>query len=110
MNTGCKTNEKRKDTQMKIKDGFLLKNIAGEWVVVPTGDRALRMQGAMILNDVASFIWRQLLSSVLYEAVLDAIVNDYDIERSEAQRDLDAFLNRLKELDALDDEEIEKGA
>ena len=95
---------------MKIKDGFLLKNIAGEWVVVPTGDRALRMQGAMILNDVASFIWRQLQSSVLYEAVLDAITNDYDIDRSEAKRDLDAFLLRLQEIDALDDEYTVKGA
>ena len=95
---------------MKIKDGFLLKNIAGEWVVVPTGDRALRMQGAMILNDVASFIWKKLQSSVLYEAVLDAITNDYDIKRSEAKQDLDIFLSRLQEIDALDDERCVQNA
>ena len=96
---------------MKIKDGFLLKNIAGEWVVVPTGDRALRLQGAMILNEVASFIWRQLQSSALYEAVLDAITHDYDVERSDAKQDLDDFLLRLQEIDALDNElKIVKGA
>ena len=96
---------------MKIKDGFLLKNIAGEWVVVPTGDRALHLQGAMILNDVASFIWRKLQSSVLYDAVLDAITNDYDVERSDAKRDLDDFLLHLQEIDAIDHElKIVKGA
>jgi hypothetical protein len=92
---------------MKIKDGFILRNIAGEWVVVPTGERALRMQGAMILNEVASFIWRQLQSSILYEAVLDAIVRDYDIARDDAKRDLDIFLRHLLEIDALDDENNE---
>ena len=89
---------------MKIKDGFILRNIAGEWVVVPTGENALRMQGAMILNDVASFIWRQLQSSVVYEAVLDAILRDYDINRVDAKRDLDGFLRRLQEVGALDEE------
>lgn len=89
---------------MRIKDGFILRSIADEWVVVPTGERALRTQGAMILNDVAAFIWRQLQSSVQYETVLSAILNDYDIGRDDAKQDLDTFLRRLSEMDALDEE------
>lgn len=87
---------------MKIKDGFILRSIAGEWVVVPTGEMALRMQGAMVLNDVASFIWKHLLTSTMYVEVLDAIVNEYDITRDAAKQDLDTFLQRLDEMDALD--------
>lgn len=89
---------------MKIKDGFILRNIADEWVVVPIGERALRMQGALILNDVASFLWKQLSSSVSYEAVLDALLSQYDIDPITAQEDLNAFLQKIREIDALDEE------
>lgn len=89
---------------MKIKDGFILRNIADEWVVVPVGERALRMQGALILSDVAAFLWKKLQTSIPYETILSALLDQYDIDPSTAAEDLNTFLLKLQEIDALDEE------
>ena len=45
---------------MKIKDGFLLKKIAGSTVVVPVGDTLVNIQQMLSLNQSGA-IYRQQL-------------------------------------------------
>ena len=45
---------------MKIKDGFLLKKIAGSTVVVPVGDTLVNLQLMLSLNESGAFLWQQL--------------------------------------------------
>lgn len=89
---------------MKIKDGFILRNIADEWVVVPIGERALQMQGALVLNEVAAFIWKQMQSSIAYETIVSQMLDQYDISPETAAQDLHSFLQKLRAIDAIDEE------
>ena len=45
---------------MKIKDGFILKEMAGSWVVVPVGENMVNFQMMMTLNESGAFLWNQL--------------------------------------------------
>ena len=45
---------------MKIKEGYLLREVAGSNIVVPVGSGNMDFSGVITLNEVGSFIWKQL--------------------------------------------------
>lgn len=45
---------------MKIKEGYLLREVAGSNIVVPIGEGELNFSGVITLNDVGAFFWRNL--------------------------------------------------
>ena len=46
---------------MKIKREFVLREIAGDILLVPTGKTALDLNGMLTLNGVGADIWKMLL-------------------------------------------------
>ena len=45
---------------MKVKDGFLLRQVAGAWMAVPVGERLAQVRGLISLNETGASIWRLL--------------------------------------------------
>jgi hypothetical protein len=88
-------------TDMKIKEGFILKNIADEWVVMPTGTKMKEFDGAIVLNEISAFIWRKLENPISRDDILSAILEEYDVDAKQASADLDGFLQKLQELNVL---------
>lgn len=46
---------------MKIKEGFILRNVAGSYVVVPIGEATLDFNGMMSLNETGAFLFGKLI-------------------------------------------------
>lgn len=88
---------------MKIKDGFLLKKIAGSTVVVPVGDTLVNLQLMLSLNESGAFLWQQLQKDCTKDDLLAAMQAEYDVDAATAAADIDAFLNTLKENHILDE-------
>ena len=88
---------------MKIKDGFLLKKIAGSTVVVPVGDTLVNLQLMLSLNESGAFLWQQLQKDCTKDDLLAAMQAEYDVDAATAAADIDAFLNTLKENNILDE-------
>lgn len=86
---------------MKLKDGFVLKNIIDEWIVMPVGSNVKKFKNAIILNDVSVFMWKQLAKSVSYDELMQSVLDEYDIDKESAAGDLDKFLEQLRSLDIL---------
>ena len=87
---------------MKLKDGFVLGNIAGEHVVLPSGDN-LDLSTMTTLNDTGKFIWEQLEKETTVEQIVDAILGEYDISREEAYKHVTAFVKKLRSYDFLEE-------
>ena len=85
---------------MKLKEGFVLGNIAGEHVVLPSGDD-LDLSTMTTLNDTGKFIWDQLEKDTTIEKIVDAILGEYDISREEAEKHVTAFVEKLRKYDFL---------
>ena len=77
---------------MKIIDGFMLREIAGEYVAVPSGEAALT------LNETGAEVFRRLQEGTDREALLAALAADYDVPRPELEADVDELLDRFREL------------
>ena len=87
--------------QMKIKEGFVLRNVVDEFIVMPTGDNIAKFEGAVVLNEVSAFIFKQLENPVSREDLLTAMLNEYDVDEATAAADLDALLEKFAEMGVL---------
>lgn len=87
---------------MKIKKGFVLRNVVDEFIVMPTGDNIAKFEGAAVLNDVSAFIFKQMENPISREDLLDAILNEYDVDEATAAKDLDALLEQFETMNILE--------
>ena len=82
---------------MKIKDGFILKEMAGSWVVVPVGENMVNFQMMMTLNESGAFLWNQLAEEKTEEELVSALLEEYDTDAETAAADVKEFLQALAE-------------
>lgn len=87
---------------MKAKEGFVLRNIVGEHILMPVGDNIGRFKGTILLNEVSAFIWEKLQNPVSREELLKAILEEFEVEESVAAADLDALLAKFEEYDVIE--------
>ena len=87
---------------MKIKEGFVLRNVVDEHIVMPTGDNIAKFDGAVVLNEVSAFVFKQLQNAVSREDLLEAMLAEYDVARETAEKDLDALLESFAQMGLLD--------
>ena len=87
---------------MKLKDGYILREIAGDAVLIPVGRNALEFNGIIALNPVSADIWKWIQDGCSKEELLESILEEYDVSRTVAKDDLDAFLEQLRQLNILD--------
>jgi hypothetical protein len=91
------------DLNMKLKKGYLVREIADCHIVVPIGERVIEFKGIMTLNDTGSFIWNCLTEDISYNQLLSSILEEYDIDEATAKADLDEFLNVAQESGVLEE-------
>lgn len=88
---------------MKIKEGFLLREVAGSNIVVPVGDTQIDFGGMMTLNPVGTFIWKLLETDRTVDELTDAVVNEYQIDNATAQKDIVVYIEKLREKGIIED-------
>ncbi len=84
---------------MKIKEGFILRNVAGSNVVVPIGQATLDFNGMMSLNDTGAFLFERLIEGTSKENLIEDLVAEYDIDRELAVKDVEAFILKVESED-----------
>ena len=87
---------------MKIKEGFLLREIAGTHIVVPIGERVIDFKGMMILNDVSADVWVFMGEHRSYKDILDYILDTYEVDKHTAEGDLNNLIEQMEESGVLE--------
>ena len=86
---------------MKINKEFILREIAGEYILVPIGDTPLSFNGLITVNDVGAFIWNNIEKTSSEEELLKLILDEYDVDKDSAKEDLAEFLGKLREAEII---------
>lgn len=86
---------------MKIEKEFILREIAGDYVIIPTGTTTLEFNGLITVNELGAFIWKELQQEITEDELIQAIVEEYEIDEKTAREDAREFLNILKECKIL---------
>ena len=87
---------------MKIKDGFVLSEVAGTHVAVAVGKRVKEFNGLIKLNDVCAYLWKFLEKGTTEEELVSALVKEYEVDEETAKKDVKAFVKKLEEKNLLD--------
>ncbi len=82
---------------MKIKDGFILREVAGNYIVVAVGDAVKNFNGVINLNETGAFLWKELVKGCDEDALLAALLAEYDVDEEIAKTDVKAFITKLTE-------------
>jgi len=87
---------------MKIKKGFLLREVVGENVVIAVGEAAKSFNVMIRLNPTGAFLWKKIEQGADEKALADALLEEYDTDFETANKDAAAFVSTLREAGLLE--------
>lgn len=82
---------------MRIKDGFVLRDVAGQAVVIATGEASRSFHGMVKLNSTGKLIWEGIAQGRSEQEIADSLVAAYEVAPEQAQADVAAFAARMQE-------------
>ncbi len=88
---------------MKIKDGFILKQVVDTYVVVPVGDNLVDFAAMISLNETGAFLWDCLKEDITVDGLADKMCGEYNIDKDTALADINEFILTLKNQNLLGD-------
>ena len=87
---------------MKARGGFILRTLAGEYVLTPVGEQMKSFDGVAVMNGLAAFIWEKLQGDVSRQELISAILDEFDIDEETCARDLDAVLEKMRDMGVIE--------
>lgn len=93
---------------MRVEKEFVLREIAGDYIIIPTGKTVLEFNGMITVNEVGASIWKMLQNEVTLEDLVQGLLREYDVEETVAREDIREFLNTLTERGILRNDEAEE--
>ncbi len=88
---------------MKIKNGFVLRTVGDHHIVVPVGAQTVDFRSMITLNDSGAFMWQQLTDGCTEEALVQAVLNEYDVDAVVVQQDVAVFVQKLRDNNLLEE-------
>lgn len=90
---------------MKLKDGLILREVAGQYVIVPTGKRVQEVTNIVYISASAAYLWDYMKDHEFEkENLVKQIMEHYTgVTEEKASEDIDKFLNTLSANNILDD-------
>ena len=82
---------------MRIKDGYVLRQVAQTWIVLPLGEAVINFSGMLTLNDSGVMLWNVLKQEGDMDALVQALVAEYDVTEEQAREDAKEFVDALFE-------------
>ena len=88
---------------MKIKEGFLLREVAKTFIVISVGDSELDFNGVITLNEVGGLIWKEIEDGKKEDEIINKIISEYNVDKDTAKNDFADFINQLKEHNIIEE-------
>lgn len=80
---------------MKVKEGFMLREVADNYVVVPVGSAATKFNGVITLNSTGAFLWKKLTKEITISELVSSLVQEYEVDATIARTDVEKFIEKL---------------
>lgn len=86
---------------MHITPGFLIRQIAGDTLAIPTGEAAHRLSGLLALNGSGAFLFEKLQTERSVQDLVNAMIEEYEVDETTARTDVLEFLENLRKNEML---------
>lgn len=83
---------------MRIKKDFTMQKVGGSYIAVAVGETSKTFHGMVRLNETGAFLWQRMSEAdVTEEELIAALLDEYDVDRATAARDVTALTKQLKD-------------
>ena len=86
---------------MRINKEFVLREIAGEYIIIPVGATVQEFNGLITVNEIGSMLWNKLQEEISLEELISCVTEEYEVEKEVAQSDIEEFLQKLEQAGIL---------
>ena len=83
---------------MRIKNGFVLREVAGQIMVIATGEASKDFHGMIKLNSTGKVIWLALQEGLEERAIAKRLQEQFDVDAEKALEDTRGFLKQMEEM------------
>lgn len=89
---------------MHIKNGFVLREVCGEQVIMGEGVGALDFGKLLCLNETAAWLWQKAseMGEFTIESLADALCGEYDVDAENAKADVSAIVNEWQKVNVIE--------
>lgn len=94
------------EVAMKASNHFILREIAGEYLLVPVGAAAAQFNGLITMNETARTIFLALGEERTLEELTAMVTAEYEVDTETARGDVEEFIDQLRQVGALVENEV----
>ncbi len=87
---------------MKIKEGFVLRRVLDEAIVIASGKASHDFHGMVKLNDSAADIWEWIAGGLEEEKIAARLAEKYELSAEKAKADTAAMIAQMTESGLLE--------
>lgn len=81
---------------MKMKSGFVIKEVSDKLIVIPTGSEVINFRGIMTLNESGKRLFDLLQNEIELEEIIKEFERIYDVTYDIAKSDVEVFIDQLR--------------
>lgn len=86
---------------MRAAQNMIMRKIAGETVLIPTCEMALKVHGMIIVSESGAFLWEKLQKECSRDELVQSILEEYEVDRKTAEQDVDSFIEQMQQVGIL---------
>lgn len=83
---------------MRVKNDYVLREIAGEYILVPVSKTNTGFNGLITINEIGFFIWKNIGKYSTIKELVNLILDEYEVDESTAYKDVSEFIDNLKSI------------
>jgi len=89
---------------MKIKKGFVLRQVCGENVIVGEGLETIDFGKLLSLNETATWLWEQAeeMGDFTIDSLVAKLLEEYDVTEDVARNDVSNIVNEWLKLEVIE--------
>ena len=88
---------------LKATSEVVLREIAGESLLIPVGQTALKIHGMITLSESGLLLWKRLQTECTEDELVEALLTEYQVDRETAAADVKAFIRQMQEVGILEE-------
>ena len=96
---------------MRVKKGFINRNVCGESVLLATGQENIDFTNIISLNETANFLWNELAQreDFTIDDMVELLTGEYEVEADEAKADCQTLVQQWTDAGILEGEDLPPG-
>lgn len=87
---------------MRIKEGFVLREVAGQAVVIAVGEVSEKFHGMINLNDTGKCIWQGIQEGMSEKEIVKKITDQYEVDLERAENDVKQMIQKMYEVGVIE--------